>query len=158
MESILVKYLWFFILIYIDNIIIFFRYKEEHLHHLDRILQLLKDSGVTLSIAKCYFSYFSIKVLGHHILWLSLNTIKEKTEVIQNLDYPGYLRDLETGLGFFGYYRKFVSYYSAIAQPLLDLKMTEFKTSPSKGQAWIKYVELIKYLEDRTFPADCKVA
>ena len=76
--------------------------------------------------------------------------------MIQNLDYSGCLRDLETGLGFFGYYRKFVPYYSAIAQPLLDLKTTGFKTSPPKGQVQIKYVEQIKYLKDGTFPADCK--
>ena len=63
MESILAKYLWFFILVYVDDIIIFFRFKEEHLHYLDRILQLLENSGVTLSIAKCYFGYLSIKVL-----------------------------------------------------------------------------------------------
>ena len=78
--------------------------------------------------------------------------------MIQNLDYPRCLRDLETGLGFFRYYRKFVPYYSAIAQPLLNLKTTGFKTSPPKGQAWIKYAERIKYLEDGTFLADCKVA
>ena len=78
--------------------------------------------------------------------------------MIWNLDYPGCLRDLETGLGFFGYYRKFVPYYLAITQPLLDLKMTGFKTSPPKGQVRIKYAKLIKYLENGTFPADCKAA
>src|SRR5438876_20039 len=80
MESILAKYLWFFILVYIDNIIIFSRSKKEHLHHLDRILQLLEDLGVTLSIAKCHFSYLSIKALGHHISRLGLSTIEEKTK------------------------------------------------------------------------------
>ena len=82
MESILVKYLWFFVLIYIDDIIIFSRSKEEHLHHLDRILQLLEDSEVTLSIAKCHFGYPSIKALGHHVSQLGLSTVEEKTEVI----------------------------------------------------------------------------
>ena len=115
MESILAKYLWFFVLVYVNDIIVFSRSKEEHLHHLDRILQLLEDSGVTLSIAKCHFGYPSIKALGHHVSRLGLSTVEEKTEAIQNLDYPGCLRDLETGLGFFGYYRKFVPYYSAIA-------------------------------------------
>ena len=133
MESILAKYLWFFILVYVDDIIIFSKSKKEHLHYLDRILQLLKDSGVTLSIAKYHFDYPSIKVLGHHVLWLGLSTVEEKTKVIRNLDYPRNLRDLETGLGFFRYYRKFVPYYSAIAQLLLDLKITGFKTSPPKG-------------------------
>src|SRR5438046_10107858 len=94
----------------------------------------------------------------HHVSRLSLSTVEEKTEVIRNLDYPRNLRDLETGLGFFGYYRKFIPHYSAIAQSLLDLKMTGFKTSPSRGQAQIKHAELTKYLEDGTFPTDCKAA
>ena len=133
MKSILTKYLWSFILIYVDDIIAFSRSKEEHLNYLGRILQLLEDSGVTLSIVKCYFGYPSLKALGHHVSRLGLSTVEEKTEAIQNLDYPRNLRDLETGLGFFGYYRKFVLHYSAIAQSLLDLKMTGFKTSPSRG-------------------------
>ena len=82
MESILAKYLWFFVLVYVDDIIIFSRSKEEHLHYLDRILQLLEDSGVTLSIAKCHFDYPSIKALGHHVSWLGFSTIEEKTEAI----------------------------------------------------------------------------
>ena len=138
MESILAKYLWFFILVYVDDIIIFSRFKEKYLYYLNRILQLFKDLGVTLSIAKCYFGYPSIKALGHHISQLGLSTIEEKTKAIQNLDYSECLRDLETRLGFFRYYRKFVPYYSAIAQPLLDLKTTGFKTSPPKGQARFK--------------------
>src|SRR5437773_7088803 len=101
MESILAKYLWFFILIYVDDIIVFSRSKEEHLYYLDRILQLLKDSEVTLSIAKCHFGYPNIKALGHHVSQLGLSTVEEKTEAIRNLDYLGCLRDLETGLGFF---------------------------------------------------------
>src|SRR2546428_8203077 len=115
MESILAKYLWFFILVYANDIIIFSRSKEEHLYYLDRILQLLEDSGVTLSIAKYHFGYLSIKVLEYHVSWLGLSIVEEKTKVIQNLNYLGYLRDLETGLDFFGYYRKFVPYYSVIA-------------------------------------------
>ena len=115
MEFILAKYLWFFVLVYIDDIIIFSRSKKEHLYYLDRILQLLEDLGVTLSIAKCHFGYPSIKVLEHHVSWLGLSIVEEKTKAIWNLDYSEYLRDLETELGFFRYYRKFIPYYSAIA-------------------------------------------
>ncbi len=144
-------------LVYVDNIIIFSKSKEKHLYHLSRILQLLKDSRVTLSIAKYYFSYPSIKALRHYISQLDLSMVEEKTEAIQNLNYPRNLRDLETVLGFFRYYRKFVPHYSVITQPLLDLKITGFKTSPARGQAQIKYAELTKYLKDGTFPTDCKV-
>ena len=67
MESILTKYLWSFILVYIDNIITFSRSKKEYLNYLGRILQLFEDLGVTLSIVKCYFSYSSLKAIRYHV-------------------------------------------------------------------------------------------
>ena len=79
--------------------------------------------------------------MGHHVSHLGLSTIKEKTEAIRNLDYPETLRQLDTGLGFFGYYRKFVPHYAAISKPLLDLKTKKFKGRPGKGKARRSHAE-----------------
>ena len=68
MEQILHKYLWQFVCVYIDNIIIFSCTKEEHLLYLEEILLMLKDSKILLSVQKCYFIYQSVTMLGHHIL------------------------------------------------------------------------------------------
>ncbi len=88
MEMIFSSYLWQWVLVYIDDIIIFSRSIEEHLTHLDEALWLLEQSGITLSITKCHFGYPSIMVLRHHVSRLGLSTIHKKTEAIQNLDYP----------------------------------------------------------------------
>ena len=133
MERILSRYLWKFVLVYVDDIIVYSRSPEVHLQDLDSVLTLLENSGVTLSVPKCHFSYPSIDALGHHVSRLGLSTVREKTDAIREMDYPTTLNQLEIGLGFFGYYRKFVPHFAAIAQPLLDVKKTGFKNAPLKG-------------------------
>ena len=134
MERLLAPYLWQFVLVYIDDVIIFSASLEDHVKHLDQVLDLLEKSGVTLSLSKCHFAYPSITALGHHVSRLGLSTMEEKVEAVRKMLFPRNLRELETGLGFFGYYRKFVEHYAAIARPLVQLKTEGFKGSPNKGR------------------------
>ena len=76
---------------YIDNIIIFSRSPEEHVKHLKLILSLLEDSGITLSLGKCYFTQPTIYTLGHHISRLSLGTQEDKVADIKRLQFLEYL-------------------------------------------------------------------
>lgn len=109
--------LWKFVLIYIDGIIVFSKNPIDHLLHLQEVFDLLKKSGVTLSLAKCHFAYPSIKALGHHVGRLGLSTLEDKTKAIRDLKFSRKLRELETGLGFFGYYRRYVVWYVRLALP-----------------------------------------
>lgn len=52
MERILARYLWLFVCVYIDDVIIFSRNQEEHLQHLDEVLTLLEDADISLSLKK----------------------------------------------------------------------------------------------------------
>ena len=65
---------------------------------------------------------------------LGLSTRDEKVDAVRRMAFPKTLRELETGLGFFGYYRKFVRNYVATARPLIRLKTEGFKGSPNKGR------------------------
>ena len=60
--------------------------------------------------------------------------MQEKTEAIWDLDYSQSLWQLETGLRFFGYYRKFVEYYTVIVESLMQLKTAGFKAALPKGK------------------------
>ena len=51
----------------------------------------------------------------------------EKVEAVREMKFPRNLRELETGLGFFGYYRKFIEHCAAIARPLVQLKTEGFR-------------------------------
>jgi hypothetical protein len=107
-EALFGPYLWKFVLVYIDDIIIFSKTVKEHLGHLDTTLATLGKSGVTLSLLKCHFAQPSITALGHHVSRLGLSTLREKVEVIEAWEFPQTLAQLEILLGFFGYSRSFV--------------------------------------------------
>jgi hypothetical protein len=127
MKKVLEKYLWKFVLVYIDDIIIFFSILEDHLKHLNEILILLKKSNVTLSLFKSHFDYSSIKALRHHVNRLDINIMKKKIKIIKNFRFFVTLRDLKKELSFFEYYRNFVSWYSFIEKFLIKLKIQVFK-------------------------------
>ena len=156
MERLLGAFLWQFVLVYVDDIIIYSPSLKTHLYHLDQVLKLLDESGVTLSLAKCHFAYPSIKALGHHVSRLGVSTLEEKVEAVRGMSFPSTLRQLETGLGFFGYYRKFVPHYAAIARPLMKLKTRGFKDSPPKGQPRRRHAEGTK-IEDNSNVSATKV-
>ena len=141
MENLFEQYLWQFVLVYIDDVIIFSKSIDEHIRHLNIALGLLEKSGVTLSLPKCHFAQPSITALGHHINRLGLSTLEDKVEAIRKWNFPETLQQLETALGFFGYYRKFVKGYAAIVEPLIQLKTIGFANAPTKGNKRKKFVK-----------------
>jgi len=104
MQSILAPYLWIFCLIYIDDIVIYSKSYEEHLVHLDKVLEAIEKSGITLSPKKCHLFYGSILLLGHKVSWLGLSMHAEKVEAIMNLEWPRKLSQLQAFLGFFSFH------------------------------------------------------
>ena len=122
MEDLLRRYLWDYVLVYIDDVVIFSRTPDEHIDHLEKILSALEESSISLSPAKYHFAYPSIKLLGHEVSRLGIATAADKVEAIRRKAFPENLHQLETGLGLFGYYRKYVLFFSAIAEPLQKIK------------------------------------
>lgn len=146
METILKPYLWLFVLVYIDDIIVFSRSFHEHLKHLEAIFTVLENSGATMSLPKCHFAQRGVEALGHYVSRLGLSTTADKTEAIRNLEMPVDLKTLEAGLGLMGYYREFVPNYAIIADPLNELKTLGFKESPRSNP------QRDKWAQKRTFP------
>ncbi|PFH62963.1 hypothetical protein XA68_10714 [Ophiocordyceps unilateralis] len=144
MEHLLRRYLWQFVLVYIDDVIVYSRSTEDHLRHLDLVLAILANSGCTMSLQKCHFAHAGLTALGHFVSRLGLSTAEEKTEAIRALAMPTNLKDLESGLGLMGYYRQFVSHYAAIAEPLIRLKTIGFKAAPKKNPARDRWAATVR--------------
>jgi hypothetical protein len=117
-ERIFRQYLWQFVLVYIDDIIIFSKDIETYIRDLSTVLSLLYKSGITLNLRKCYFAQSGLQALGHYVSRLGLSIVEEKVEAIRALKFLITLAELEYGLGFFGYYRKFVPHFIGISRPL----------------------------------------
>ena len=121
MQSILAPYLWIFCLVYIDDIVIYSKSYEEHLDHLDKVLEAIENAGITLSPKKCHLFYGSILLLGHKVSRPGLSTHAEKVNAIMELDRPRKLSQLQTFLGMVVYFSAFIPYYTLICVPLFRL-------------------------------------
>jgi hypothetical protein len=129
-EKLFGGYLWKFVLVYIDDTIIFSKDIETYITHLSSILRILSSSGVTLNLLKCHFVQLGLKALGYWVDRLGLSTLDEKVEAIRAMQFLQTLSQLEITLGFFGYYRKFVSHFAGIARVMQALKTLGYKSVP----------------------------
>lgn len=121
MQGILAPYLWIFCLVYIDDIVIYSKTYEEHIEHLDKVLEAIENVGITLSPVKCHLFYSSILLLGHKVSRLGLSTHQEKVRAILELERPAKLAQLQTFLGMAVYFSVFIPYYSDRCYPLFQL-------------------------------------
>ncbi len=109
------------VLVFIDDLIIFFSSLEEHEQRLTCVLQRLKDYGLKLAPEKCKFFQTSVKYLGHIVSEKGVETDPEKIKALTTWPVPTDLKELRSFLGFAGYYRRFIQEYSHIVKPLNEL-------------------------------------
>ena len=107
-----------FLIVYLDDIIIYSETMEEHLENLDLVFTKLKQHGLKLKASKCSLFKKEIKYLGHVLSADGLATDPEKTVVVKNWVRPHHLKELRRFLGFSSYYRRFIPNFSNIAAPL----------------------------------------
>jgi hypothetical protein len=103
---------------FIDDIVIFSKSFDDHLTHVELVLDALLNVGMTLDEAKCHFCYKSIELLGHRISRFGLSTQAEKVAPINGLSFPRTIGQAMEILGTFNYYHEFIERYSEIALPL----------------------------------------
>lgn len=135
MQEVLAPYLWIFALVYIDDIVIFSKTFEEHVHHINLVLGAIQEAKITLSPSKCHFGYQSILLLGQKVSRLGLSTHKEKVDAITELDYPRNVHELQVFLGMMVYFSSYIPYYAWIVHPLFQLLKKENKWKWDKEES-----------------------
>ncbi|GBG81774.1 hypothetical protein CBR_g33952 [Chara braunii] len=121
MNHIFHDYLDKFVIVYLDDILIFSRTVEEHVAHLDKILSLLWQHKFKINGEKCEFGCTHILYLGHEISAEGLKPDDAKVANICDWPRPQSVTEMRSFLGMTGYYRNFVQNYSIAAAPLMDL-------------------------------------
>jgi hypothetical protein len=114
-------FLFQFLLVYFDDLLIHSSDFEEHLQHLDRVLQRLEETGLKLNLGKCQLLQSEVSYLGHTISSQGISCQEEKVQVVRDWPTPLSTKELRSFLGFAGYYRRFVKNYAQIAGPLHSL-------------------------------------
>jgi transposase InsO family protein len=112
-----------FCIVYLDDILIFSKTKEEHDEHLQRICQRLREAELYAKPSKCQFYQTEIEFLGFIIGTKGIRMDPKRIETIKEWENhpPKSYRDLQVLLGFCNFYRRFIQSYSAIARPLTSL-------------------------------------
>nr|GFA43738.1 putative reverse transcriptase domain-containing protein [Tanacetum cinerariifolium] len=121
MNRVCKPYLDKFAIVFIDDILIYSKNKEEHGEHLKTILKLLKDEKLYAKFSKCDFWLNSIQFLGHVIDSSGIHVDPAKIEAIKSWSAPTTPTEVRQFLGLAGYYRRFIKEFSLIAKPLTKL-------------------------------------
>nr|GEV30326.1 putative reverse transcriptase domain-containing protein [Tanacetum cinerariifolium] len=121
MNRVCKPYLDKFVIVFIDDILIYSKNKEEHEEHLKTILELLKKEQLYLKFSKCDFWLKSVQFLGHVIDSEGVHMDPMKIAAIKNWATPTTPTEVRQFLGLAGYYQRFIEGFSLISKPLTKL-------------------------------------
>ena len=110
-----------FVIVFIDDILIYSRSAEEHSNHLRTVFQILKEKQLYAKLSKCEFWLDHVVFLGHVVSGHGISVDPKKIEAITNWEPPKTVTEVRSFLGMAGYYRRFVEGFSIIATPLTKL-------------------------------------
>ncbi|XP_026453896.1 uncharacterized protein LOC113355284 [Papaver somniferum] len=137
MNTIFKPYLRKFILVFLDDILVYSESVEEHVLHLSQTLSLLRAHSLFANKKKCCFAQLQLDYLGHLITSQGFAVDPDKIVAMQTWPQPVNLKQLRVFLGLTGYYRRFVKGYGVLSKPLTDmLKKYYFVWSPLALQAF----------------------
>jgi Reverse transcriptase (RNA-dependent DNA polymerase) len=97
-----------FILVYLDDVLIFSRSEEEHEQHVEMVLQRLRDEKLFAKLSKCEFNKSSVSILGHIVGANGLQMEERKVEAVVKWPRPTNKVEVQSFLGFSNYYRRFI--------------------------------------------------
>ena len=111
-----------FVIVYIDDIVIFSPDTETHIVHLKRVISALNGANLRLKPVKCKFAVTKFLILGHVVTGSSIAPDPLKLSTLSTLAAPISGTQLESFLGFVGYLREFVPLFASIAAPLEKIR------------------------------------
>ncbi|GJR84473.1 putative reverse transcriptase domain-containing protein [Tanacetum coccineum] len=121
MNRVCKPYLDKFVIVFIDDILIYSHNEEEHANHLRIILELLRKEKLYAKFSKCDFWICIVQFLGHLINSQGLHVDPAKIEAVKNWTSPTTPIEVRQFLGLAGYYQRFIKGFSKIAKPLTKL-------------------------------------
>ena len=121
MNKVFMEYLDKFVVVFIDDILVFSRSEEEHAEHLRLDLQKLREHQLYAKFSKCDFWLKEVSFLGHVITDGGIMVDPSKVRDVMNWQPPTSVAEIRSFLGLAGYYHRFIEGFSKIAKPLTTL-------------------------------------
>jgi hypothetical protein len=121
-----------FIVVFIDDILIYSATAGEHEQHLRVVLKKLRQNQLYAKFNKCNFWLKEVAFLGHVLTAEGVVVDLTKIEAMKEWEQPRNVTDIHSFLGLAGYYRRFIENFSKIAKPMTNLlkKANEFEWTP----------------------------
>ena len=110
-----------FVLIYIDDIIVYSTSFEEHVEHLRIVFDRLIKANVNLKPVKCFFLQTEVGYLGHVVSVDGVKPHSNNVKAVLDTALPRNAKQVRSFIGAATHYRKFIRNFSCIAGPMLDL-------------------------------------
>ena len=113
MNRIFNEYLDKFVVVFIDDILVYSKSEEDHTEHLRIVLSVLKEKQLYAKLSKCEFWLKEVSFLGHVISSGGISVDPVKIEVVSQWEAPKSVSEIRSFLGLAGYYRKFIEGFSS---------------------------------------------
>jgi hypothetical protein len=126
-NNVLREYLDVFVVVYLDDILVYSKTEAEHVIHVKKVLQALKDVNLRVKPEKSQFHQQTIEFLGYIISGDGLKMDQAKVKAILEWPEPRNVSETQSFLGLANFYRKFVRGYSQIASPITDITKKDKK-------------------------------
>src|SRR3954470_11490895 len=152
MNKVFMEFLDKFVVVFIDDILIYSKSKEENEGHLRLILEKLREHKLYAKFSKCEFWLNEVGFLGHIVSGDSVAVDPEKVSAVTEWESPKSVKEDRNFLGLAGYYRRIIENFSKVAKPMTELLKKD------KKFAWYEGCELsFQELEKRlvTAPVLC---
>jgi hypothetical protein len=144
-NMVFMEYLDKFIVVFIDDILIFSKIEEEHEKNLRLVLQKLRSNKLYAKFSKCEFWLTKVAFLRHVISAGGISVSLGKVKDVLNWMPPTTALEIQSFLGLVGYYHRFIKDFSKIAKPMMKL-LEKNKVVEWTAECQASFEELRKHL------------
>ena len=106
-------------MVFVDDILIYSKSKEDHEGHLRIVLQTLREHKLYAKFSKCEFWLTEVRFLGHVVSASRVSVDLEKVKVVMSWERPRLIFKIHSFLGLVGYYRRFIEDFSRLAASMM---------------------------------------
>ena len=127
-----------FVVVFIDDILVYSATAREHEEHLRIVLERLREHQLYAKFSKCEFWLEEVAFLGHVLTAKGVAVDPSKIQAVKDWEQPQNVTEIRSFLGLAGYYRRFIENFSKIARPMTNLlkKVNEFDWTPECEQSF----------------------
>ena len=151
-------YLDLFVIVFIDDILVYSKSRKEHEEHLRIVLEMLREKKLYAKFSKCEFWLDSVSFLGHVVSKDGVMVDPSKIEAVKSWVRPTNVSAIRSFVGLASYYRRFVKGFSSIASQLKNMtkQNVQFVWSDECEESFQKLKTLLTTALILTLPVEGK--